>query len=115
MFYIVFIAYLAYLIYPKYLDRQACANSVDQDQTPQSRELHCLLFVQIFYTYQKVVNLICSKFRTNMVKSQGVPIFRVNTVSTKWPFEKVACASSEDSDQSGHPPCLISLRYAVNG
>ena len=28
---------------------------------------------------------------------------------------KMACAPSEDSDQPGHPPSLISLRCALNG
>ena len=37
---------LHYRIYPKYSDRQACANSVDPDQTPQNaasdQGLRCL-------------------------------------------------------------------------
>ena len=28
---------------------------------------------------------------------------------------EIACAPSEDSDQPGHPPSLISLRCALNG
>ena len=28
---------------------------------------------------------------------------------------KKTCVPSEDSDQPGHPPSLISLRYALNG
>ena len=28
---------------------------------------------------------------------------------------KMTCAASEDSDQAGHPPSLISLSYALNG
>ena len=28
---------------------------------------------------------------------------------------KMACAPSEDSDQTGHPPSVISLRCALNG
>ena len=39
----------SYHIYPKYLDRQAWANSVDPDQMPQNvpsdQVLHCLPFI----------------------------------------------------------------------
>ena len=36
--------------------------------------------IQQFSTQHQVVNCTCSNFRTNMVRSLGVPILRVNTV-----------------------------------
>ena len=50
---------------PKYWDRQAYANSVDQDQkqgnqgnAASDQGLHCLPIIQKFYTYQSVVKCI---------------------------------------------------------
>ena len=35
--------------------------------------------------------------------------------ATSWQNQQNDCAPSEDSDQPGHPPSLISLRCALNG
>ena len=38
-----------------------------------------------------------------------------NTWAMTWQNQQNECAPSEDSDQPGHPPSLISLRCALNG
>ena len=65
-----------------------------------------------------------SRFHWTMVSGKnGYRIYSLNQVTFRWdtyePYHdktnKMACAPSEDSDQPGHPPSLISLRCALNG
>ena len=67
----------SYRIYHIYSDRQAWANSIDPDETPQTT-----LFAThpAILTQHRVVNCTGSNFRTYMVRSWGVRILRVNTV-----------------------------------
>ena len=73
-----------YRISHMYSDRQAWANSIDPDETPQNAAshlgLHCLPLMQQFLTQHRVVNCTGSNFKTYMVRSWGVRILRVNTV-----------------------------------
>ena len=41
--------------------------------------------------------------------------FNSHKWAASWQNQQNDCASSEDSEQSGHPPSLISLRCALNG
>ena len=83
-FYYLVHYYRSYRINLKDCDRQVWANSVDPDQTPRSRRLIRVYTVcnssSQFQTRQQVVKCSCSNFRWNKVKSEGVPIFTVNTV-----------------------------------
>ena len=69
-----------------YWDRQACANSVDPDQTPQNAAsdlgLHCLPLIQQYFR-NIIVEWILLDLRASMINSYGVPILKVNTVSTR--------------------------------
>ena len=74
-----------YRIYCMYSDRQAWANSIEPDETPQStaphQDLHCLpLTSSKFWTQHRVVSCTCSNFRTSMVRSWGVQILRVRSI-----------------------------------
>ena len=56
-----------------YSDKQARANSVDPDQTPQNaasnQGLHCLPLIQQFYTHSQVLNgLVEEKYKVKCPK-----------------------------------------------
>ena len=74
-----------YHIYCIYLDRQTWANSEDPYEMPQNvaphQGLHCLTLIQQFLDTTLEVNCTCSKFRITMLRSWGVPILRVNTLT----------------------------------
>ena len=75
---------LIYHNYLMYWDRQACANSVDPDQTPQNavsdQGLNCLPQIHHFVWIDKKedeTNTCSSHFRRGIVRSYHLPIFWV--------------------------------------
>ena len=56
-----------------YSDKQACANSLDSDQTPQNaasdQGLHCLPITDKFYTHSQEIKRTC--WREVQDKEQG--------------------------------------------
>ena len=55
-----------------YWDKHAASDQV----------LHYLPFIQQFFDHQQVVKWTCSNFKTSIGWSYGVPIFRVNLISS---------------------------------
>ena len=55
----------------------------------------------------------------NLVRNSLAQIYHLNSIKLFEPSHdktyKMSCAPSVGSDQSGHPPSLISLRCALNG
>ena len=67
--------------YTKYSGRQAWANGVDQVQMLQYAGLHYLPLSYQFKAHEQVEEWTCSSFRTYIVRSEDVPIFKVEMVT----------------------------------
>ena len=57
---------------------------------------------------------LVTRFISELRYKFGSVWFRYKWAAT-WQNQQSGCAPSEDSDQPGHPPSLISLRCALNG
>ena len=74
-------------------------------------DIECLLFLEIVSRALRTL----LNFLADMLKDH---LEDVNSVAFESPHDKtnkMTCAPSGDLDQPGHPPRLISLRYALNG
>ena len=110
MYFFIFISF----IYRKFLE----ANSIDPDQTPRSAA-SIWVYNVCLGAKKRGARLIWAKSFWNLhFKQNWKVILSSSTLHKCFIYEpphdktdKMACAPSEDSDQPGHPPSLISLRF----
>ena len=82
-----------------------------------SEKIHDIrVFGLTLKTYEAISGESDLKHRSSCHRENGTNLLSIPTYEPPPDkTNKMACVPSEDSDQPGHPPRLISLRYALNG